>query len=77
MFDEREGQTSIAYLISGLATPLDHLRYGLLIHAPARLSNGIDDGEVGLKRVQRGHGILSIACQKEVNQTTLQQSHTL
>jgi hypothetical protein len=34
-------------------TPLNHLRYRLLVHAPTRLSYRVDNGEVGLQRVER------------------------
>ena len=47
------------YLITRLAAPLDHFRDGLKVHASAGLSNGIDDGEVGLQRVERGNSVLS------------------
>lgn len=41
-----------AHLISEAATPLDHLRNRLVVHAAARLADGIDNGEIGLQRVQ-------------------------
>lgn len=41
-----------AHLVAQLATPLEHLWNGLLIHAAPRLADGIDNGEVGLQRVQ-------------------------
>lgn len=46
------------YLVSNLSAPLDHLRYRLLIHLAPRLTDGIDDSEVRLKRVERLHRIL-------------------
>lgn len=42
-----------AHLISGFATPLDHFWYRLFVHAAAGLPDGIDNGKVGLQRVQR------------------------
>jgi hypothetical protein len=48
-----------AHLISRFATPLEHLGYGLLIHAPARLAYRVDNGEIRLQRVQRRNRGLS------------------
>ena len=47
-----------AHLIANLATPLNHLWYRLLVHAPARLAYRIDNREVGLQRVQCRNGSL-------------------
>ena len=47
------GLLRAAHLISSFATPFNHLRYRLLVHAATRLADRIDYGEVGLKRVQR------------------------
>lgn len=52
------GLAGTAHLIANLATPLEHLWYRLLIHAPARLANGIDNGKVGLQRIQGRDGSL-------------------
>lgn len=47
-----------AHLVTNPATPLKHLRYGLLIHTTTRLSDCVDDREVGLKSIERRNGIL-------------------
>ena len=42
-----------AHLIPNFMAPFNHLRNGLLVHATARLPYRIDNGEIGLQRVQR------------------------
>ena len=37
-----------AHLISYTLDPFDHFRDGILIHAPSRFANGIDNGKVTL-----------------------------
>ena len=49
---------NVSHLIPQLLTPFNHLRYCLLVHALPRFSKGIDDGEVGLKSVERSNRIL-------------------
>ena len=49
-------EAGAAHLVSDFATPLQHFRNGLFVHALARLPDGVHDGEVGLERVQRLHG---------------------
>lgn len=48
-----------AHLVAELPDPLNHLRDGILVHAPSRLADGVDDGEVALQRVQGRYGCLS------------------
>jgi hypothetical protein len=52
----RSQGTRAAHLVSNLATPLNHLRDRLLVHALARLPYRVHDGEVGLQRVERANG---------------------
>jgi hypothetical protein len=52
-----------AHLIPSLATPFYHFRYRLVVHAPARLAYRIDNGEVGLQRVQRRDRRLRLSAQ--------------
>ena len=47
-----------SHLIPYPAAPFYHLRYCILVQAPAGLPDGIDDGEVALQSVQRRNGIL-------------------
>ena len=48
-----------AHLVAELLDPFDHLRDGILVHAPSRLADGVDDGKVALQRVQCRYGCLS------------------
>ena len=49
-----------AHLISYPSTPFDHLWDCILVHALARFADGIDNGEVGLQRVQCLHSGLQL-----------------
>ena len=50
-----------AHLVSYPSAPINRFWYGVLIHFPFRLSDGLDNGMIGLKGVQRRDGILSSA----------------
>lgn len=49
------GKRKHPHLVADPPTPVLHLRDGQVIHAPARLSNGVDDGEVRGERVESCH----------------------
>jgi hypothetical protein len=55
-----------AHLVAQLLNPFNHLRDSILIHAPSRLADSVDDGEVALQRVQCRYGCLSCAGQSIV-----------
>jgi len=52
------GGGSAAHLVPYSAAPIDHFWNGLLVHAAPGLADGIDDGGVGLERVECLDGIL-------------------
>lgn len=54
---EAEG---FSHLISNPTAPFDHLRDRGLVHALARLPDGVHDREVGLKGIQSRDSILDI-----------------
>jgi len=47
-----------AHLVPYSAAPVNHLWDGLLVHSTAGLADGVDDGGVGLQRVECLDGIL-------------------
>lgn len=47
-----------SHLISNPSAPLNHLRYRILIQAPTRLSDGIDDCKVTLQCIEGSNGVL-------------------
>jgi hypothetical protein len=48
-----------AHLVAQLLDPFNHFRDSILIHAPSRLADCVDDGKVALQRVQCRYGCLS------------------
>ena len=48
-----------SHLVSNSSAPLYHFRYSVFVLVPARLPDGIDDGEITLQCVESSNGILS------------------
>ena len=47
-----------SHLVADPAAPFYHLRYGVLVHAHAGFSDGIENNEVALQRIERSNGVL-------------------
>ena len=47
-----------SHLVSNPSTPLDHFRYSIFVQAPARLPDGIHDGEITLQCIEGSNGVL-------------------
>ena len=47
-----------SHLIPNPSAPLNHLRYRILIQAPARLPDGIHDRKITLQCIEGSNGVL-------------------